>query len=349
MNMSLAAGTYTVRSSAVATCSNSGTNNIGMVAVKGCAGSAPPPDAGARDTIDSATADAAPTYFTVSTPPTGITAPSGAKLSALKATTTYAAGGLFWKDGRLYSASDLGGPIVSVMPGETGTLWANVPTLAGGNPSWRHGVPLAGNSILLAIDFYGGPTGLHEITALGGDTPWTLAQGHSGIGDIVALPSGGWVFSDFESYNIYKILAKNTPETALIPIGAPFYSPAYLAHDALTDTLYFVNMNNLGSESWFQGDGAIYKMSTAAPIAPTLVASAAVGTRFSGLAIGLGGLFPPGLYAADSSNSRVVKVESSGVLTPVLAGVPTPSEIRIDPVSKGMALLSADQVLFVLP
>lgn len=68
-----------------------------------------------------------------------------------------------------------------------------------------------------------------------------------------------------------------------------------------------------------------------------------------GLAIGLGGLFPAGLYAVDSTNSRVVKVESSGALTPAVTGIPGPSEIRIDPVSKGMALLSADQVLFIPP
>jgi hypothetical protein len=207
-------------------------------------------------------------------------------------------------------------------------------------------VPLTGGNVLLAIDYYGGPTGLHEITPTGIDTPWTLAQGHSGIGDIVALPAGGWVFSDFESYNLFKVSAKNVAETAIVPAGSPSYYPAYLAYDALTDTIYFVNMNNLGSEPWFGGDGAIYKITTGAP---TLVASAAAGTRFTGLAIGLGGPFPPGLYAADSANSRVLKVESSGTLTPVVAGVPTPSEIRIDPISKGMALFSADQILFILP
>jgi hypothetical protein len=210
-------------------------------------------------------------------------------------------------------------------------------------------VPLTGGNILLAIDYYGGPTGLHEITPTGSDTPWTLAQGHSGIGDIVALTSGGWVFSDFESYNIFKMSAKNTAETALIPAGSPYYTPTYLAQDGLTDTLYFVNMNNLGGESWFGGDGAIYKMPTLTTGAPTLVAKASTGARFAGLAIGLGGLFPAGLYAADPPNSRVVKVESSGILTPVVGGVPTPSEIRIDPISKGMALISADQIIFVLP
>jgi hypothetical protein len=87
-----------------------------------------------------------------------------------------------------------------------------------------------------------------------------------------------------------------------------------------------------------------------ATTAPTLVASApAAGTRFMGLAIGLGGLFPAGLYAADYANSRIVKVESTGALTPVITGVPTPNDIRIDPVSKGMALESADQIIFVLP
>jgi hypothetical protein len=190
---------------------------------------------------------------------------------------------------------------------------------------------------------------LHEITPTGADTSWTLALSHAGIGDIVALPSGGWVFSDFESTNLWKVAAKNAAEIALIPAGAPYYYPAYLAHDATTDTLYFVNMNNLGSEPWFAGDGGIYKLTTAAPTAPTLVASAATGTRFSGLAIGLGGLFPAGLYAVEPANSRVVKVESTGTLTPVVVGVPTASEIRVDPVSKGMALLSADQVLFLLP
>ncbi len=59
-------------------------------------------------------------------------------------------------------------------------------------------------------------------------------------------------------------------------------------------------------------------------------------------------LFPAGLYAADPANSRVVKVESTGILTPVVVGVPTPSEIRIDPSSDGMALFSADQIIFVL-
>ena len=304
-------------------------------------------DGGTADSQpDVGAADAGPVYFTVSTPPAGMTAPAGAKLGALTTTTNLSVGGLFWKDGRLYVPSGSGGPIVSVMPGETGTLWANVPSLQGGTPSWRHGVPLAGGNILLAIDYYGGPTGLHEISQTGTDTPWTLAQGHSGIGDLVALPSGGWVFSDFESNNLWKVAAKNATETSLIPAGAPYYSPAYLAHDATTDTLYFVNMNNLGSEPWFAGDGAIYKLTTGAP---TLVASAATGTRFSGLAIGLGGLFPAGLYAVDPTNSRVVRVESTGTLTPVVTGVPTPSEIRIDPVSKGMALISADQVLFILP
>jgi hypothetical protein len=108
-------------------------------------------------------------------------------------------------------------------------------------------------------------------------------------------------------------------------------------------------MNNLGSESWFSGDGAIYKLPATAGGAPTLVVSAPAGARFQGLAIGLGGLSPPGFYAGDPANSRVVRVESSGTLTPVIAGVPTPGELRNDPVSKGMALLSADQVLFVLP
>jgi hypothetical protein len=318
---------------------------LGGAGIGLCNGNAPG-DGGTTDTPpDSNTADAGPAYFTVSTLPAGITAPAGAKLSALKTTTNLGVGGLFWKDGRLFAASNSGGPIVSVMPGETGTLWANVTSLLGGNSSWRHGVPLAGGNILLAIDYYGGPTGLHEITPAGIDTPWTLAQGHAGIGDIVALASGGWVFSDFESTNIFKVLAKNAAETALIPTGST-YHPAYLAHDALTDTLYFVNMNNLGSEPWFGGDGAIYKLTTGAP---TLLASAPTSARFTGLAIGLGGLFPAGLHAADSANSRVVKVESTGALTPVIVGVPTPSEIRIDPVSKGMALFSADQVIFVLP
>jgi hypothetical protein len=324
-------------------------------------GVASPPDSGlasdSRDssgTIDSradaGTADAPPTYFTVGTPPVGITAPAGAKVSALQTTKNFGVGGIFWKDGRLFSASNLGGPIVSVMPGETGTLWADDQSLTGGNPSWRHGLPLTGGNILLAIDYYGGPTGLHEITPTGIDTPWTLASGHSGIGDIVALPSTGWVFSDFESYNIFKVPAKNSPETSLIPAGATSYTPACLAYDAVTDTLYFVNMNNLsGSETYFGGDGAIYKLTgTATSSAPVLVAKAPTGARFNGLAIGLGGLFPAGLYASDTSNSQVVRVESTGVLTPVITGVPTPGELRIDPVSNGMALLSADQVLFFL-
>jgi hypothetical protein len=315
-------------------------------------GVASPPDSGlANDSrADTGTADAPPTYFTVGTPPVGITAPAGAKVSALQTTANFGVGGIFWKDGRLFSASNLGGPIVSVMPGETGTLWVDDQSLTGGNPSWRHGVPLTGGNILLAIDYYGGPTGLHEITPTGIDTPWTLASGHSGIGDIVALPSTGWVFSDFESYNIFKVPAKNSPETSLIPAGATSYTPACLAYDALTDTLYFVNMNNVsGSETYFGGDGAIYKLTgTATSSAPVLVAKAPTGARFNGVAIGLGGLFPAGLYASDTSNSQVVRVESTGTLTPVITGVPTPGELRIDPVSKGMALLSADQVLFFL-
>jgi hypothetical protein len=294
---------------------------------------------------DAGTADATPAYFVVSTPPAGLTAPAGAKVSALK-TTTLGVGGLFWKDGRLFVPSNSGGPIVSVMPGETGTLWANVPGLAGGTPSWRHGVPLPSGNVLLAVDYYGGPTGLHEITPAGGDTAWTLAQGHAGIGDIVALASG-WAFSDFESYNLFKVAAQGAAETAAITVSSPTYTPGYLAYDATIDALYFVNLNNLGSEPWFAGDGGIYKLGAGAP---TLVASAPTTTsRFAGLAIGLGGLFPAGLYAADSANSRIVRVESTGALTAVVTGVPTPSEIRIDPVSKGMALLSADQVLFILP
>jgi hypothetical protein len=157
------------------------------------------------------------------------------------------------------------------------------------------------------------------------------------------------VFSDFESYSVFKVPAKSSPETSLIPAGSGSYSPAYLAHDALTDTLYFVNMNNLGGESWFGGDGAIYKLTgTATSGTPVLVAKAPTGARFNGLAIGLGGLFPAGLYASDTANSQVVRVESTGTLTPVITGVPTPGELRIDPVSKGLALLSADQVLFFL-
>jgi hypothetical protein len=111
------------------------------------------PDGGTADSpADSGAPDAALTYFTVSTPPVGITAPLGAKISALKTTTNFAVGGSFWKDGRLYVPSNSGGPIVSLMPGETGTLWANVPSLQGGNPSWRHGVPLTGGNVLLAIE-----------------------------------------------------------------------------------------------------------------------------------------------------------------------------------------------------
>lgn len=299
-------------------------------------------DAGTPDSR----ADAGITYFTVSTPPLGITAPAGATVSALTATKDFVVGGIFWKDGRLFSASGSGGPIVSVMPGETGSLWADDPSLAGGTPSWRHGVPLTGGNILLAIDYYGGPTGLHEITPTGIDTPWTLASGHSGIGDIVALPSGGWVFSDFESYSIFKVPAKNSPETSLIPAGSGSYSPAYLAYDGLTDTLYFVNMINQAGESYFGGDGAIYKLTgTATTGTPVLVAKAPTGARFNGLAVGLGGLFPAGLYASDTFNSQVVRVESTGTLTPVITGVPTLGELRIDPVSKGLALRSADAAL----
>jgi hypothetical protein len=349
MTMTLQPGTYTVKSSAVATCANSGSNNVGFIAVKGCSGSSSTPDGGTADSpVDSGAADAPPTYFAVSTPPTAISGPVAAKISALKMTTTFGVGGIFWKDGRLFAISNSGGPIVSVMPGETGTLWATVPSLQGGNPSWRHGVPLFGGNVLVAIDYYGGPTGLHEITPTGTDTAWTLAQDHAGIGDLITLPNGGgWVFSDFERYGIFKVAAKNAPETSLIPAGSLSFSPAYLAHDASTDTIYFVNMSNLGSDPWFGGDGAIYKLATGA--APALVASAPTGSRFTGLAIGLGGLFPAGLYAADPANSRVVRVESTGSLTPVVVGVPTPSEIRIDPASKGMALFSADLIIFVLP
>jgi hypothetical protein len=298
---------------------------------------------------DEATADASIAYFTVSTPPVGITAPAGGVVSALTTTKNFGVGGIFWKDGRLFSASNSGGPIVSVMPGETGTLWADDPSLAGGSPSWRHGVPLTGGNILLAIDYQGGPTGLHEITPTDADTPWPLAQGHSGIADIVALPSSGWVFSDFENPGLWKVPAKNSPETGLIAAGS--YSPACLAYDAVTDTLYFVNMNNLsGSETYFGGDGAIYKLTgTATSSAPVLVAKAPTGARFNGVAIGLGGLFPAGLYASDTSNSQVVRVESTGTLTPVITGVPTLGELRIDPVSKGLALRSADAtILFFL-
>jgi len=347
-DVALAAGTYTVKSSAVATCANSGSSNVGMVTVRGCSGSSPPVDAGVDAKADS-TADAGLAYFMVGTPPAGITAPAGAKISAVTMTLNLFVGGIFWKDGRVFAVSNQGGPIVSVMPGETGTLWADVPSLRGGNPAWRHGVPLAGGNILLAVDYYGGATGLHEITPTGADTPWPLAAGHAGIGDIVALASGGWVFSDFESYNVFKVPAKGTPEVGLIPAGTPSYSPAYLAHDALTDTLYFVNMKNLGSEPWFGGDGAIYKLTVGAPAAPTQVASASAGARFTGLAIGLGGLFPAGLYAGDPANSRVVRVESGGTLTPVITGVPTVGEIRIDPVSKGMAVATNNQVIFILP
>jgi hypothetical protein len=345
---SVPAGTYQVIDSDPATWAyTSDLGNRGVTWVYGYSLSGGGQDGGTTDsrTDGVGTVDAGIAYFTVSTPPVGITAPAGAKVSALTTTKNLGVGGIFWKDGRLFFASNVGGPIVSVMPGETGTLWADVPSLAGGSPSWRHGVPLAGGNILLAIDYYGGPTGLHEITATGGDTPWTLAQGHSGIGDIVALPSGGWVFSDFESYNIFKVPAKNVAETSLIPASSTYYTPAYLTYDALTDTVYFVNMNDLGGESWFGGDGAIYKLTSGAP---TLVAKAPTGARFNGLAVGLGGLFPAGLYASNTANSQVVRVESNGTLTPVITGVPTPGELRIDPVSKGMALLSADQVLFFL-
>jgi len=60
LDMTLAAGTYTVKSSAVATCSNSGSNNIGMVAVRGCLASAVPLDAAipvAKTDAPSATTD----------------------------------------------------------------------------------------------------------------------------------------------------------------------------------------------------------------------------------------------------------------------------------------------------
>jgi hypothetical protein len=297
--------------------------------------------------------DAAVGYYSPVPAPAGMTGPTGAKISALKPTATstpFGAGGLFWKDGRLFIPSSSGGPIISIMPGETGTLWANDSALTGGTPSWRHGVSLNGGNILLAVDYNGGgPTGLHEVTSAGADTAWTLAQGHSGIGDIAALPSGGWVFSDFESTNIYRLLAKGGSETALIPTST--YTAAYLAHDATTNTLYFVNMNNLGGEPWFSGDGAIYSMTLGTTTgSPTLVAKPTSTTsRFTGLAIGLGGLFPAGLYAADSANARVVRVEATGTLTPVITGIPTASEIRIDPVSKGMALFSGEQVIFVLP
>jgi formylglycine-generating enzyme required for sulfatase activity len=46
MNTYLPAGSYTVKSSAVATCSNSASSNVGFVAVKGCSGSSSLPDAG---------------------------------------------------------------------------------------------------------------------------------------------------------------------------------------------------------------------------------------------------------------------------------------------------------------
>jgi hypothetical protein len=328
-NLSLSAGTYTVKSSAAATCANAGSNNVGHVMVKGCAAAAP--------TVS---------YFTVAVPPVGV-APAGAKVSAVKATDKISIGGIFWKDGRLYVPHSKGAPIVSVMPGETGTLWANVTALQGTSSSWRHGVPLTGGNILLGIDYTGdSPTGLHEITPAGVDTAWTLARGHSGIGDILALPTGGWVFSDFEGYNIFKVSAKNTAETALIATSS--FTPASLAYDAATDTIYFVNMNNLGGESWFSGDGAIYKI--VAGGAPTLVANPpAAGTRFLGLAVGLGGLFPAGLYAGDPANGRVVKVDSTGALTPVVTGIPSAGELRIDPVSKGMAITGGDQIVFVLP
>ena len=166
MNMTLPAGTYTVKSSAVATFANSGSNNVGFVSVKGCAGSSQPLDAGAGDTLGGM---ASCNLIVNGNAEAAVGSLDGTPV----ATPGWTSVGEAWR--HLLEGWT---PVRS----ETGTLCANVPSLQGGNPSWRHCVSLAGGNILLAIDYYGGPTGLPEITPVGTDTAWTLAQGPFGHG-----------------------------------------------------------------------------------------------------------------------------------------------------------------------
>lgn len=194
-----------------------------------------------------------------------------------------------------------------------------------------------GNDWLVSLDYWpdsgNGQWGLFQLSKDGAARRLSLARTDlHGLGDVVVNPAGGWTFSDFERENVWNLSEEGVAETALIT-NAPPPGLYTLAYGATPSDLYVVNLPG----GWpMGGDAAVYKVADGVC---TLVAKAAAGASFSGLAYSDGRVFPEGFYASIPELGQIVRLGTDGAYTIVLSRLRNPRSLEFS---------TADGSLYVL-
>ncbi|PIQ23468.1 hypothetical protein COW36_09225 [bacterium (Candidatus Blackallbacteria) CG17_big_fil_post_rev_8_21_14_2_50_48_46] len=280
----------------------------------------------------------------------GIEAPSELQIQVLRSNYTLGPlGSLFYgPEGSLYimTSSLNRQTMLKLDPLGKATVYANNELLRG--PIWRHGAVVNGVPVV-SMDYApaaGVQTqGIYQFNADGGFAEWKTAQAHAGLHDVLAAPQGGIYFTDFENDNVWYKADAASPETGLLDAnkGQIPGALASLAYDAANQNLFYLNRIEAGSW-WGSGPGVrgVYKVADGVA---TLYAQAAEGTDWDGLAYADKGPLGAGLYTLERQTGNLLKIQTDGTATPVVKGLPKPSELRFDPQTGNLTVVCEGQYL----
>jgi hypothetical protein len=275
--------------------------------------------------------------------PAGVSVQTGMTAKVLKSNYTFGPiGNLFFgPDGSLYAFTSSANRkmLAKIMANGASSTAAVSDVLVGQN--FRGGA-LYDNGYVVSVDYApdagNTPGGIYTMNSDGAYTAWNLTLGHGGISDLIPAPQGGYLFTDFESDNIWHI---TTPEAAVTPLLTT--SPVALMSVAANDGGDIYAVNWIPGEWWSNGGvNAVYRKSGDTM---ELVAQAPEGSQLFSIAAAKGGIFGNSFYVTDTTGGRVLRVESNNTLTPVITGLPNPGRIKFDPISGNMVVVCNGQYI----
>lgn len=282
---------------------------------------------------------------------TGISVPAGLSLQVLRA--NYPLGPLgshfYAPDGSLYlmTGSPNRSTLLKLDTEGRARVYARHDLLRGS--IWRHGAVVNGVPVV-TMDYApaaGVETrGIYQFNADGSVTEWANGRDFAGLHDVLPAPDGrGIVFSDFENDNIWQMPDASTPAAGLLDasLGEIPGAPASLAYDTAGQRLFFLNRIEAGSW-WGSGPGlrGVYQVSGGIA---SLLARAPEGSDWDGLAYTDKGPLGAGLYTLERQSGNLLKIAADGSSTPVVTGLPNPTELRFDPVNGNLTVVCDGQYL----
>lgn len=194
---------------------------------------------------------------------------------------------------------------------------------------------------LVAVDYWpgGGSNygGVYEITSPGKFRKIKLSKNYLGLSDIVVQQDRTYMFSDFESDNLYRFVNESTPEQGLLATEKPSGLMSLVWHP-VKRVWYASNQKG----SWPLSDRAsIVSIDLKGKKTQTVVKP----TQVSGLAWNAGNSFPKGMYFTNAEKGTVERINEDNTTTVVIDKLLKPGDLFFDGDTGDLFVLLGDQVV----